>query len=234
MDDRYRMHYLQAMGIDAYTARYALPGAAPSRPVPVPAVPDRPAAVAAEAARIPTPATPAVPAPDLPVLEARTPRHIEADPATPAAPRNPAAPAQVVRFSLAAVFCGGLAWVELLPGRPLAREQVRLIHAMARAVGDAAQTPLTAQFDWPMHTNQQFDLGVDAARDSVSAFLARHLQEQQCRALVLLGEECLPYVGDQGLGAVRVVKTRSTVQMFEDPACKRQVWRDLRVLADGG
>ncbi|TGD71182.1 hypothetical protein E4634_19425 [Mangrovimicrobium sediminis] len=229
MDDRYRMHYLQAMGIDAYTARYALPGAAPSRLVPVPAVPEWTAPAEPEAE---TPvAPPAMPTPDMPVLETRAPRRRETDAPAQTAPTRPAAPAEVVRFSLAAVFCGGLAWVELLPGRPLAREQVKLIHAMARAVGDAAQTPLTAQFDWPMHTNQQFDLGVDAARDSVAAFLARQLQEQQCRALVLLGEECLPYIG--GLGDVLVVKTRSTVQMFEEPACKRQVWRDLRVLAKG-
>ncbi len=228
MDDLTRMHYLQAMGIDAYVARQPLPGAAPSRPQPVISVPAR-----REEPAVPTPQAPRV----APLVrpDAR-PAARETVARTPAASADPAAPAMptVVHFSLSAVFCGGIAWVEQLQGYPLAREQVRLIQAMARSLGCAANAPKTAQFDWPIHRNPQLDQGLDAARDGVTAFLQRHLGEQACRALVLLGESCGQYIALDSLSDVQTVRTRATLELLGDWRLKRDAWRDLQALAARG
>ncbi len=128
------------------------------------------------------------------------------------------------------IICGDVAWVEALD-YPLAREQVQLIQAMARAVGAMQAKPKVAQFDWPMHNNPQLDQGEAAARASLAAYLDRHLSEASCRALVSLGETGTKLTPVEVLSAYSCVATRSTREMLESPACKRQVWADLQVIA---
>jgi hypothetical protein len=101
---------------------------------------------------------------------------------------------------------------------------------MARAVHGNTDTPKVAQFDWPIHNNPQLDQGETAARAGVLAFLLRHIEEQKCRGLVILGEETSAYVDVGGLGELSRVSTLSTLQMIEQPASKRQVWSDLQPL----
>ena len=60
-----------------------------------------------------------------------------------------------------------------------------------------AVEPEVAQFDWPIHTNQQLDLGEEAARASVAGFVDRRLGEHGCRGLVLLGQACVQRVPRQ-------------------------------------
>jgi hypothetical protein len=139
-----------------------------------------------------------------------------------------------VSFNLAAVFVGGVVWLESLDGRPLAREQVKLIHAMARAIKGEVTPPKIAQFDWPMHNSRQLDQGVVAARDALAAFLLRHVEEQQCDTVVALGEAGAGFVDGAKLGSITLATTRSTIEMLEDPSCKRQVWADLQSLASRG
>ena len=98
---------------------------------------------------------------------------------------------------------------------PLASDQVQLVQAMARALAgvskpslqssseaarpDAAQ-PDVQQFRWPIHTNQQLDLGEEAARAALAGFIGRRLEQQQCRGLVLLGEACRTRVPLEQMG----------------------------------
>jgi hypothetical protein len=122
---------------------------------------------------------------------------------------------------------------------------VWLVKAMAQALAsyaeysdeeDAAGGGLgavqvdVAQFDWPIHTNQQLDLGEEAARASVAGFVGRKLQQHQCRGLVLLGQACEKWV-PLGQLQVRSVATISSVQILARPELKREAWRDLLPLA---
>lgn len=223
MNEIDRLRYLQAMGVDAYVSRGQLPGAAISKRLVL--VADRgqqaePAESPSAAAKPSAPPTAVIPQLDVVRDKALTP---------PASARRQIA-APPVRFSLAAVFAGGIAWVESLGDRPLAREQVQLIQGMARAVHGTSATPKVAQFDWPIHNNPQLDQGESAARAGVLAFLLRHIEEQKCRGLVVLGEDAALYVDAGGLGAMSLVTTLSTLQMLEQPASKRQVWADLQPL----
>ena len=122
---------------------------------------------------------------------------------------------------------------------PLAREQVQLVQAMAQTLAgvdmpsSAVAGPEIAQFDWPIHTNQQLDLGEEAALASVAGFVGRKLEQQHCRGLVLLGEKCASRVPLAQLDCARAVSTLSSAQMLQNPQLKKQAWRDLLPFAGG-
>jgi hypothetical protein len=99
---------------------------------------------------------------------------------------------------------------------------------MTRAVCGEAGSPRIAQLDWPIHNNPQLDQGEEAAKAGVAAFLLRHIEEQKCRALVILGADCGALVPSTPLSGINRVETCSTVQMLEEPGCKQQVWADLQ------
>jgi hypothetical protein len=222
MNELNRMRYLQAMGIDSYVSRQQLPGAALTRRLALVRKAQSPMA------RI------TLPAQEQPSPQGKPPQRQRVElavdkPVThvaPAASEKPLTPA--VRFSLVAVFCGGIAWVESLNGRPLAKEQVQLVRGMTRAVCGEAGSPRIAQLDWPIHNNPQLDQGEEAAKAGVAAFLLRHIEEQKCRALVILGADCGALVPSTPLSGINRVETCSTVQMLEEPGCKQQVWADLQ------
>lgn len=233
MNELQRLAYLDAIGIDAYVSRAALPGAAPTRRLAL----ARRAAPAAVPRQSPPAAVVADGVASLPSVEGRRKRPVS--PSAPApAPRR--APEQAPRFSLAAIVAGDWLWLEDLGGAPLAREQVRLVRAMAHALkmkmaapGESPGTladPVVAQFDWPIHRNQQLDLGVEAARSAVAGFLGRKFREHACGGLVLLGEAVVDWVPAEGRPGP-VVSIAGTVQMLQTPAVKRDAWAQLVQLA---
>ena len=129
--------------------------------------------------------------------------------------------------SIAAVIAGGWLWLEELPQVALAQEQVQLIGAMARALGLPQQQPAVAQFDWPMHTNAQFDLGPEAARSGLLGFIQRQLTDFDISTVVFLGEGCQQRLPEQ-LAVGQRIRTVSTRAMLGEPSLKRQAWQDLR------
>mgnify|MGYP006952866846 CR=1 FL=1 len=223
MHELSRMAYLDALGIDSYVSRAQLPGAAPTRRLAIVTASNRQELAASV---IPEP------------LRSRT--SLVAEPARPAAVSVQASAASqqsepVPRFSLTAIVAGDWLWLEELAG-PLTTDQVRLVQSMAQALllchqspgGEVkpAVQPEVAQFDWPIHTNHQLDLGEEAARASVVGFVDRRLGQHGCRGLVLLGQACVQRVPRQQISIV-TVDTMSSAEILAQPALKRQVWRDL-------
>ena len=226
MNELRRMAYLNALGIDSYVSRVQLPGAAATRRLAI-----------ATVAVSPEPVDGLVPLLDTAV---------SSRPALVARPKRPAeitlearSPSQrsesVPRFSLTAIVAGDWLWLEELAG-PLTTDQVRLVQSMAQALllchaspgveVKPAVEPEVAQFDWPIHTNQQLDLGEEAARASVAGFVDRRLGKHGCRGLVLLGQACARRVPRQQISVV-TVDTMSSAEILAQSALKRQVWRDL-------
>ena len=248
MNELKRRAYLDALGIDTYVSRGQLGGAAPTRRlaiVPAASPVGRGDGFGAfeEGARVsPDPAEP------LGSDAARLPQ-IDTAPVAPApaaAVATPRLEATVPRFSLAAIVAGGWLWLEELQGMPLAREQVQLVQAMAHALceaadhadkarpgqtGPAAARPEVTQFDWPIHTNQQLDIGEEAARASVAGFIGRKLEQRQCRGLVLLGQSCKARVPVEQL-EVPTVTTAGSAELLADARLKKQAWRDLLSLVN--
>ena len=243
MNELRRMAYLDALGVDTYVSRAQLPGAAVTRRLaivaPLTDTDHEQAGVLA--------GTPSTPVPSL--RDSQAEEKVSARPrstapgkaSTPARPRPQQRGESAPRFSLAAIVAGDWLWLEALPDMPLATEQVWLVRAMAQALAscaahnldaeavasrpDAVQTDV-AQFDWPIHTNQQLDLGEEAARAAVAGFVGRKLQQHQCRGVILLGKTCGKWV-PQGQLEVHSVTTISSAEILARPSLKREAWRDL-------
>jgi hypothetical protein len=223
MHELSRMAYLDALGIDSYVSRAQLPGAAATRRL---AIVIAPSSQQLTAGVIPEPLL-SQPQPVRPVAVS-----VQANASSQQGEPVP-------RFSLTAIVAGDWLWLEELAG-PLTTDQVRLVQSMAQALLLCHQSPgvevkpavepEVAQFDWPIHTNQQLDLGEEAARASVAGFVDRRLGEHGCRGLVLLGQACVQRVPRQQTSVV-TVNTMSSAEILAQPALKRQVWRDLLPLA---
>ena len=223
MHELSRMAYLDALGIDSYVSRAQLPGAAATRRL---AIVIAPSSQQLPAGVIPEPLL-SQPQPVRPVAVS-----VQANASSQQGEPVP-------RFSLTAIVAGDWLWLEELAG-PLTTDQVRLVQSMAQALLLCHQSPgvevkpavepEVAQFDWPIHTNQQLDLGEEAARASVAGFVDRRLGEHGCRGLVLLGQACVQRVPRQQISIV-TVDTMSSAEILAQPALKRQVWRDLLPLA---
>ena len=246
MNELTRMAYLDAMGIDSYISRAQLPGAALSRRLVL--VPrevqhetaDNDVAIAAIAAPgLKKQRSPA----HFPDIQAPGPR---SDPgATSVETAAPARNAAQPRFSVAAIVAGGWVWLEELRDMPLAREQVQMVQAMARAlqsvapgapesaVGAAEVPTQIAQFDWPMHSNQQLDQSAEAASAALASFVRRKAEQAQCRGVVLLGQACTDRVPGQELDCPWAAISHGTADMLANSALKRQVWSELKELVSG-
>ncbi|MCB1706709.1 MAG: hypothetical protein KDI17_17730 [Halioglobus sp.] len=245
MNELRRMAYLDALGIDSYVSRRQLPGAAVTRRLAIvrtsavavpPAVSVDGSSADTVAGASPVSALRAGLAQPDAASTARADRAVaETVQAQPARADEP-----VPRFTLSAIVAGDWLWVEELHGMPLTTDQVRLVQAMAHALrlsvgghseGAAAGAPQSRpevkQFEWPMHTNRQLDLGEEAARTAVVAFVSRWLEESRCRGLVLLGQACAGRVPLSQI-SVPVVSTVSSAEILASPALKRRVWRDLQ------
>jgi hypothetical protein len=237
-----RMAYLEAMGIDSYVSRTQLPGAALTRRMAIASTRAMPGLQGAK-----NPIARAISAPakqrDVgirPGVDAVA-RIKDAVPLPPRDEQSPPRTAAVPRFSLTAIVAGDWLWLEELAGMPLATEQVQFVQSMARALvlyreprteaGTSAAhpglaPPAVAQFDWPIHTNQQLDLGEEAARASVAGFVGRRMEQHGCHGLVLLGQSCAMRVPLEEL-KIFTVSTASSAEILAQPALKRTVWRDL-------
>jgi hypothetical protein len=138
------------------------------------------------------------------------------------------------RFVLGVIVAAQWLWLEELTATQMSPQQLQLVQAMAFSLaadttGGAAQSrPEVEYFNWPLHTNQQLDLGAEAARSGVTGFIQRRLEQRQCRGLILLGHGCAARVGLEQLACPRVVSTLSTASMLAEPLCKQQAWRELQ------
>jgi len=211
-----RLAYLQAMGVDSYVSRESLPAAAVSRRLRV--------VTEALAPALPIASSPI---PDIVDLDLDVRRGRQAEPAQQSLAAVKGVREPLEPFTIAAIIAGGWLWLEELPRVALASDQVQLISAMVRALGLPQTQPAVAQFDWPIHTNQQFDLGADAASSGLQGFVQRQLTDFAITTVVLLGDECQQRLPTQLAIAERLLNTVSTRSMIGEPMLKRQAWRDL-------
>ncbi|MFT6287408.1 MAG: hypothetical protein ACJA09_002162 [Alcanivorax sp.] len=225
-----RLAYLEAMGMDSYVSRQPLPAAAASRKL----------AIVTKSTSAPRDQVESSPVARVKVGlldDLQRDADAVAESSAPALVPEPEAGVSsniVQSFSIVAIFAGGWLWLEELSGVPLATEQVQLISAMARALNLNAEKPLVAQFDWPIHTNQQLDLGPEAAISSLAGFVQRKVVEFKAGRVVALGDACqrrLPSVLEDSLPCVATISTR---QMLSEPGTKKQAWRDLSAAAKSG
>ncbi|MEP4484031.1 MAG: hypothetical protein ABJ013_00260 [Halioglobus sp.] len=245
-EEHRRILYLQAMDIPIYVSQADCLGARPTTRValPPPVTPD--AVRAATAVDAPTHENNAPVGRIAKVLDvASTPKHEASTTAVTAAQSTPAttpsatpSTTQAVRFSLVLFRAGRWLWLEETPDGMLASDQVQLVAAMAAALdkkgASAKAKPVTSQFKWPPHNNAQFDLGEEAARVGLEAFLQRHIDESGCSGLVIMGKAAVLRLGESALSMTAITKTLGTRDMIMQPDLKKQVWSDIKSLTGGG
>ncbi|MFT6366146.1 MAG: hypothetical protein ACJAUG_000732 [Halioglobus sp.] len=135
---------------------------------------------------------------------------------------------RTVEFGIAAFMTDGWLWLEELPsGQALMRDQVQLVQAMATAMGWGSRKPEIAQFNWPIYTNNQLDIGEEAARGALGGFINRKLEQSGCRSIVLLGNTCARWVPVDQLSTDHQISTVSTTDMLREPSLKKKAWQDL-------
>ncbi len=215
MNELQRLAYLQAMEIDSYVSRVALPAAAPSRRLRIVrrAAAEKPA-VAELKASLETP-----------------PAAAAQDPSPPDGTVSGSAAADIPIFSVAAANLGGWYWLDEIPaGRTLGPEYTQLLQAICFALGLATANPVVEQFNWPLNHSSHLDHSDEAARGGFGGFLMRRLEQFQPSGVVLLGNFDVAWFDRGLLEDLPVVTTVSAWQMLRQPALKARAWADLQAL----
>lgn len=243
MNEANRMAYLDAMEIDCLVSRRDLPGAKPSRRVPLP-VPQLPALSPTphdpvQALREGIAAAPDTRSPAPGGTDSGRIQKVDAPaPATPlqTPPPQPADPdAELPIFSLAVSAVGGCLWLDQLPpGRGVSAEYGQLLEAICRALALPAAAAEVSLFSFPMADLPQLGRDLPAARDALQGFLTGRVEQLQARAVILLGQFEEPWFNRDCLGTAPIIETVSAWQMLRQPELKRVAWIDLKALRGHG
>lgn len=183
-----RLQYLEAMGLTAWVARYALPNARPTpacdwelpEAPPTEAPGERLHALLDEAREVPPSPRPAEPEPP---RAARPPRPgmarallgeapvEEAAAAPKAAEAEASPPREALRFAFQ-VACLEGRWLLILAGeRAPGPVELKLLANLLRAAGIAAPLPVFQSFRWPLQAGLPVHEPREEARDGLRAFV---------------------------------------------------------------
>ena len=231
MHELTRRAYLDTMGIDSYTSRAQLPGAAVSQRLVVVRklrVADKETTSALSASAVSNTAAAFREAANAVKDKLGTAR-VPSSNTTPE-PASPSATLAVPAFSLVAITAGGCLWVEELTHSGVSQNQVHLIRAMAKALALPDGEVEVSQFDWPIHNNSQLDLGAEAAAAALGGFVQRKVD--RCGGLIFLGSASQKRLERVQLELGLCARTVSTLEMLRQPLLKKQAWQDLQPLAN--
>ncbi len=254
MNERKRLEYLAAMGIDAYMPRRQLPGALPSlvlsvRPPTLPEPVRHDPAPGVERQRTPSVASRA----DSTgihqlvdtLVENSSVQQAPVQPLEPLPEVAPPAPASI-RFVLNCWRPGPdlLVIDSHQPGRALPTEA--LLANILRAVGLSVQLPPAETLRWPVI--RQSAARLSDAKEMVAGFLAGHLQARPAKIVWLMGDAAIRVCTDHNAAedgypeqalmlpglSVPALALPSLMDMLVDPQKKAVTWRAIRRLHDTG
>lgn len=240
MNERQRQTYLQAMGVDQYFPRVVLPGALPSSLCEVPALPVEAETIAQVGAitQAEVQTSKPQPAPNLQQIKAsmqivggNVGNVAAAQPVNKPVRSEPVeAASDIPHFALtiAKTESGILILDEGLSAEQDYTEYLRLLQNMLLAVGAGQQAIQLDPFVWPMVQNGQIDQSEMAAKQTLSAYLSKLIDDLSVRYLLVMGNTAEQYLAP--VESVLLIKTVSALQMLATPTLKRQAWDDLQVL----
>lgn len=250
-----RRAYLDAMQVDSWLPRVALPSAAPSRPeLLLPLVSAEPLieALATDSAPAEVPAVAPAPAVQGAVrkVEMPRPRIVVPEPIQPA----PSAPqmrlastvplAPPPRFALQLLRAGNcLLLVELPTGESFQRRDpayllLKDLLRAARLPDNPQQVGDGEPIRWPLLHRGSLDQSGEAARDYVQGVVSAELENMGCACLWLVGLPALRFAGEvdaeaffnelniEGIG--RALAVPGLEHLMEEPASKAALWKAMR------
>lgn len=231
-DEGQRQAYLAALGLPLWTARYDLPGAAPSLPLMhVPFCADIP-----DAAELPVvPVAPETVLPDqggaataVPAAPLRQERQatVMPTPAVPAVadpvPVNPAFPRFALRVQ--ALAPGWLAIIALGDVPDLSAQEYRLVSGISHALGAAPDfSGPSSLLRWPLNSNPRLDHGAGAAVE----WLSHALKVPEGWRCLVLGESVAVHVRAALPAATVMVAGPALATLLSMPQTKKSLWLSL-------
>lgn len=254
MNEQQRQTYLQYLGIDSYSPRWVLPGAAPSRALAAPAADLAPVdaaapeaaneAVAAPESEVAAPVPPlAAPATTSVPLEISVPAPVQDKPDTEAPPAA-VAPEPVPHFALTVWRISADLLVVDTRESQLALPTDQLLSNIVAALGyRLAQLPKAEVLRWPL-LEAGGAQGETEAREMLQAFLDTQLLRQPAKHLLLMGRDAARYLLDKPLPfdrllgsavdmpelSVTAIVVPSLADMLQDPLQKAVAWRAIQPL----
>lgn len=225
MQEPLRSHYLAALGIDNYVPRFILPAAKLSEPCEWIEFEDD------SAAPITQPIDTAITVARNPVIESPPAKRIE-PPRAPASAKTLNTDAEAVpKFALSIVLGGGLLLIDAAPVSNTERSKYqKLLNNMLPALRPAAAQYVLDIFMWPLTRQPQIARDAAAASETLAAYLSKQIQQRAIDTVLLLGETAQQWctLGDN----IRTIKSSSLLACVREPALKRQLWNDIRHLAE--
>lgn len=225
-----RQAYLAALGLPLWTARFDLPGAAPSQSlVAVPFVADLPEAISAGQASVPLPAEPEAPAAPAPIVTAFQPGSPSA-PVTPAVPAEPSATETVSqatpRFALRMqpLAPGWMGIIVLGEVPDLSAQEYRLLAAIGHVLGAEPDFGGGASLlRWPLNSNPRLDHGASAAVE----WLSHALKVPEGWRCLVLGEAVAVHVRAALPPGISMVVGPALTTLLKSPLAKKPLWLSL-------
>lgn len=230
-DEGQRQAYLAALGLPLWTARYDLPGAAPSLPLMhVPFCGDIPDAVELPVVSVAPEVLPDQGLPVTAVPAAPPPQERQATVMpTPAAPAvanpvsvNPAYPRFVLRVQTLAP--GWLAIIALGDVPDLSAQEYRLVSGISHALGAAPDfSGPSSLLRWPLNSNPRLDHGAGAAVE----WLSHALKVPEGWRCLVLGESVAVHVRAALPAATVMVAGPALATLLSMPQTKKSLWLSL-------
>lgn len=245
-DEGQRQAYLAALAIPLWTARYDLPGAAPSLPlVAVPFVTDLPPTVALEETTVfePAPVTATAPAATPPPPPAVTATSVDRPSPVRQAPVATATATSVppatdatlqvtlpttgqARFTLRVqpLAPGWLGIIALGDVPDLSGQEYRLLSAISHALGAAPDFSGSASLlRWPLNNNPRLDHGATAAVE----WLSHALKVPEGWRCLVLGEGVAVQVRAALSSVTTMVAGPALATLLTTPQAKKSLWLSL-------
>ena len=236
-DEGQRQAYLAALAIPLWTARFDLPGAAPSLPLmhvsfcvdtPEAVLPDELPDALTVAPETALPAQGAS-VPEVSAAPVRQERQVPAMPTPSAAatvadspPVNPAFPRFVLRVQ--ALAPGWLAIIALGDVPDLSAQEYRLVSGISHVLGAAPDFSGPASLlRWPLNSNPSLDHGAGAAVE----WLSHALKVPEGWRCLVLGESVAVHVRAALPAATVMVAGPALATLLAMPQTKKSLWLSL-------
>ena len=242
MNELQRQVYLEVMGVDSYFPRLQLPGAEPSKQCVLPVIQKQSTAISA------TTQSKVIGGSSL--LDSFEQNETPDYKPEQAALRSPISTDDhqvlenmIPRFTLTAISGGSDILIvdqglDKHNGSINPAEYLQLLQNMLFAIGIQKTALSQESFIWPVIEGNQIDQTEEAAKQVLEVFIAKLLNQQQIKYLLVMGADAKHYLSlnDFENGAltfhpnwpVQVLTTDSALDMLVDPLMKKPVWQDLQ------
>lgn len=227
-----RSRYLDALGVDVYVPRVALPAAKASAAcewlIDAQEIVQTDSAVELPQSTVPNSPKPTPITRDIDIQPARVATVASASPIKVAAANAAATP----KFALSVTLVDGdLLLIDDAPATNA--ERVEFQKLLANFLFALQRQPVQFGFDvflWPMLKSATVQQDATAAREALNAYLQKQIQQRNVRRALILGAAAHQWCALEDNPQLHCVRSVSLLQCLREPQHKRELWDAVRAL----